>query len=162
MPHYPRYLSAFDYKGFQRYFLTFCTFERNTYFLDAAHVELASTQILRACSERHFAATAYCYMPDHLHALVEGLREDSDLKQFVKLAKQYSGFYFRQSTRCTLWQRYGFERVLRDDEATNTVARYIIENPLRAALVKDLREYPFWGSCVCSREELMEFAYRAA
>jgi len=31
-----------------------------------------------------------------------------------------------------LWQRYGFERVLRDDEATLVVAKYILENPLRA------------------------------
>jgi REP element-mobilizing transposase RayT len=38
-------------------------------------------------------------MPDHLHLLVEGTHEDSDLKAFVARAKQYSGFYFRQQTR---------------------------------------------------------------
>ena len=157
MPHYPRHLTGFDYHGFQRYFLTYSTYERNSYFVDAERVALVSTQILRAASEKQFAVIAYCYMPDHLHLLIEGTREDADMKDFVKRAKQFSGFYFKQRTRCSLWQRYGFERVLRNDEATATVIKYIIENPVRAGIVSDAREYPFWGSQVYSREELMEF-----
>jgi REP element-mobilizing transposase RayT len=101
-------------------------------------------------------------MPDHLHLLLEGIREDADLKKVVRLAKQYSGFYFKQQTRNSLWQRYGHERVLRDDEATATVIRYIIENPVRAGLVSDIRDYPFWGSEVYTREALIEYAYERA
>jgi hypothetical protein len=35
------------------------------------------------------------------------------------------------------------------------VARYILENPLRAKLVADLREYPFVGSLVCGLDDLL-------
>ena len=48
-----------------------------------------------------------------------------------------------------------YERVLRDDEATLAVARYIIENPVRAGLVSDPRDYPFLGSQVFSLDEIL-------
>jgi hypothetical protein len=35
--------------------------------------------------------------------------------------------------------------------------RYIINNPVRAGLVADVRDYPFWGSSVYSREALLEY-----
>ena len=156
MTVYMRSLRTFDYRGLYRYFLTFCTFERNAYFTDAGNVDLVRRQILRAADEQQFAITAYCFMPDHLHLLVEGLREDASLKDFVARAKQYSGYYFRQQTKQTLWQRYGFERVLRENDDTKQVATYVIGNPLRAGLVKDLADYPFWGSGSYSREALIE------
>jgi REP element-mobilizing transposase RayT len=98
-------------------------------------------------------------MPDHLHLLVEGEAETSDCLLFIDRAKQYSGFYFAREFKTRLWQRYGFERVLRLEEATFVVARYILENPVRAGLVTRVEEYPFVGSCVYTLRELMEYAY---
>ena len=67
----------------------------------------------------------------------------------------------RQRTRLYLWQRYGFERVLRNDEATAAVARYTIANPVRAGLVRSPADYPFWGSFLYTREVLLEYIQRA-
>lgn len=161
MPHYPRHLSTFDYQGCHRYFLTFCTFERNRYFEQATSVEIALEQILRAGTQHGFVILAHCFMPDHVHLLVEGERENADLKVFLKSAKQYSGFYFKQRTRNSLWQRYGHERTLRECEDTRSFIKYMIENPVRAGLVKSPIEYSFWGSAIYSREELIEYAYSA-
>jgi len=86
----------------------------------------------------------------------EGLRDDSDCLRFIKLAKQYSGFRFAQARGQKLWQRYGFERIVRDDEATLVVARYVLQNPVRAGLVTDARQYPFVGSEKHSIEELLD------
>jgi hypothetical protein len=47
-----------------------------------------------------------------------------------------------------------FERVLRSDEQTGVVARYILENPVRAGLAATLLEYPYSGSSTYSREHL--------
>ena len=105
---------------------------------------------------------AYCFMPDHVHLLIEGTQDDANLLTFIKSAKQYSGFYFKQQTGVRLWQRYGFERVLRHDEASVDVARYIVNNPLRAELVESIDDYPFWGSLTHSREELLEYIRGAA
>ncbi len=60
-------------------------------------------------------------------------------------------------SRCgSLWQEGYHDRVLRDEEATTTVVRYMLENPVRAGLVDRPELYPFWGSLVWSRRELLE------
>src|SRR5262245_9029633 len=71
-PGRPEHLRTFDYLGFHRYSLTFCTFRLARHFVDAHAVDVARSQISRAAREERFALTAYCFMPDHVHLLVEG------------------------------------------------------------------------------------------
>jgi REP element-mobilizing transposase RayT len=87
---------------------------------------------------------------------VEGQSDDSDCRRFIARAKQYSGFHFQAVFGRRLWQRYGYEHVLRDDEAPVSVARYILENPVRAGLVAAVQDYPYSGSSVYSLEQLLE------
>jgi putative transposase len=152
----PGHLKTFDYLGLYRYFLTFCTDFRRPVFQNADAVKLALLQISRAATQEEFALLAYCFMPDHLHLLVEGRSDACDCRRFIKSAKQLSGYYFAKEFGHKLWQRYGFERVLRDDEATLVVVRYILRNPLRAGLVADVCDYPFLGSEKYSVEEILE------
>jgi len=151
-PHHP----DLPYVGKQHYFLTFSTDHRSTLFTTSGAVDVALSQFLRAAREQHFEMTAYCFMPDHAHVLVRGLTERSDAKAFIKAAKQYSGYYFKQKYGRRLWQRYGFERVVRDDVELAFVIRYIVGNPVRAGLVDDPTAYPFLGSERYSVIELME------
>ena len=95
-------------------------------------------------------------MPDHVHLLIEGTTDCADMRSFVARAKQKSGFDFAARHKRRLWQKGYFERVLRDDESTNDVIRYIIANPVRAGHVVEPSEFPFWGSSVHTREALIE------
>jgi putative transposase len=151
---HPVRLPTFTYTGRHRYFLTFCTHNRAPLFVSLEHVQVVLEQIVRVAEAQQFTIPAYCFMPDHVHLLIEGLRESADLKTFVKLAKQYSGFYFSRRFGTRLWQRYPYEHVVRDDERTETIVAYIVENPLRARLVERIEDYPFVGSCTMTREEL--------
>ena len=142
---HPHRLRGFSYQGFHRYFLTFCTFERRPHFADAAIVAVALSQILRVAANEQFALLAYTFMPDHAHLLIEGMSVDADARRFMTRAKQGSGYVVAQRDGRRLWQRYGFEHLLRDDEATVSVARYILENPVRARLVTSPQDYPHSG-----------------
>jgi putative transposase len=152
----PGHLKTFDHLGPHRYSLTFCTAHRQSLFATHAVVGLALEQVARAADEQLFVVIVYCFMPDHVHLLVEGQSADSDGKKLIARAKQYSGFYHKKEHGSNLWQRYGFERTLRDDELTLVVARYILENPVRAGLVERVEDYPFCGSLVYSLAELLE------
>ena len=151
----PGHLKSFDYVGLHRYSLTFCTNRRQQLFTRQDVVDLVLTQISRAAAENQFDVIAYCFMPDHLHLLVEGRADSADCKRFVARAKQYSGFYYSKACHATLWQRYGFEHVLRDQDVTLVVAKYILENPIRGGLVKRVEDYPFAGSLVYSLADLL-------
>ncbi len=152
----PERLRGFTYRGFHRYFLTFCTFQRRRCFTETATVGVALDQIVRSAAREQFAVVAYCFMPDHLHLLVQGMSEDADVRRLIKFAKQFSGHAFAQAHGEHLWQRYGYERVLRGDEQTLPVARYILENPVRAGLVACPAEYPFSGSPEHSMAAVMD------
>lgn len=81
-------------------------------------------------------------MPDHLHVLLYGESADSDFRALVKRFKQLTSFAHKQIRGTELWQPGYHEHVLRGDEATASVVRYILENPVRAGLAKTLGEYP--------------------
>ena len=51
-----------------------------------------------------------------------------------------------------------YDRVLRADEDTVSVVRYILENPLRAGLVTRPEDYPYSGSSTYSIEALVDAA----
>jgi REP element-mobilizing transposase RayT len=101
-------------------------------------------------------------MPDHAHLLIEGAHATADGRRFIALAKQLSAFHFKRTFGEALWQRYGYERVLRGDEGTLSVARYIVENPLRAGLVTRVCDYAFIGSETYGRNALCEAVQGAA
>jgi REP-associated tyrosine transposase len=152
----PEHLAAFDYLGLHQYFLTFCTYERARLFVTADAVDFVRTQIDRAAAEEDIAVLAYCYMPDHVHLLAEGKADDSDCLRFISRAKQFSGFHYKAKFRCRLWQRYSYEHTLRAEEQAVSVARYIVENPVRARLVKRVDDYPYLGSSEYTLEQMLD------
>ncbi len=49
-----------------------------------------------------------------------------------------------------------YDHVLRQEEDPRKVIAYLLANPLRAGLVRDVRQYPFWGSGVWERDQLVD------
>jgi hypothetical protein len=62
------------------------------------------------------------------------------------LVKQRTGYAFSQRIGRALWQSSFHDRILRNADATLSVARYIFENPVRAGLAASPAEYPLLGS----------------
>ncbi|MGH9314192.1 MAG: REP-associated tyrosine transposase [Vicinamibacterales bacterium] len=156
-PRRPGHLRDFNYLGPLRYFLTFATHQRRQHFTDEEVVSLIWSQFLRAARDSGFEIPAFCFMPDHVHLVALGTSDTSDLLAFIRRAKQLSGYYFSRRCKQRLWQPDGYEHVLRDNEATGAVIRYIVANPVRAGLVSRLEAYPHFGSTVYSREDLIDF-----
>ena len=92
--------------------------------------------------ERGGPVLAFCLMPDHLHVEVVA---DKDLVLWVRLFKSATT---AQATRLgvpgRVWQRGFHDRCLaRADESLADVARYIVENPVRAGLVQRSEDWPW-------------------
>ena len=95
-------------------------------------------------------------MPDHAHLLIEGMTDAADLQRFVKRAKQRSGQAHAHHAHGRLWQEGYYDRVLRAEEDSRAIARYVIENPVRAGLVDRAGLYPPLASDVSPVEELLD------
>lgn len=142
----PRRLDHFDYLGPQRYFLTWCTHGRREIFLNDEATGASVAEFLRTANERGFDVMAYCFMPDHVHALLEGTQEDSDLRRFAKLARQRLTIAIKKIVAGDVWQDGFYERTLRDEESTLDVIAYILQNPVRRGLVAHPLDYKWSGS----------------
>jgi REP element-mobilizing transposase RayT len=152
----PPRLPADCYTGFQRVFLTMCSDQRRIVFGDPLNATAARDELLRTADACAVEVIAYCFMPDHLHALFEGLSADSELISCADLFRRRSGLAYRSRERRRLWQQGYFDRLLRSDETTIPVVKYILENPVRAGLVRDPGDYPYSGSSRYSLEQLAD------
>jgi REP element-mobilizing transposase RayT len=85
-------------------------------------------------------------MPDHVHILVEGTRDDSDFVKWLDLFRQLSGYQEKRRSGGVLWQEGYWDYTLRDDEAVPALASYIVWNPVEAKLVTAPELYPHTGS----------------
>jgi len=151
-------LKDFNYKGQFRYFATICVDKNLGQCFNIANFNIVNKLIdfLRLDSEKYnFLVWTYCFMPDHLHLLVEGKDEYSDFKKFISSFKQKTGFYYSKIFSKKLWQTNYYEHILRKDEITQKVVRYILENPVRKNLVKDFKDYPFSGSFILDIKEIL-------
>ena len=102
---------------------------------------------LRDATVGHYAETlAWVVMPDHLHWLL--IPDLEPLDTVVRRVKSCSGRVVNRRIGVTgpLWQRGYHDHALRRDEDIRSVARYIVANPLRTGIVKEIGDYPLWDS----------------
>jgi putative transposase len=81
-------------------------------------------------------------MPDHLHMLMRVSREGAGLKKVISEWKRWI------ARQCSIrWQRDFFDHRLRSDESRAEKAEYIVQNPVRAGLVAEAKEWRYvWRS----------------
>ncbi len=86
-------------------------------------------------------------MPDHWHGLVQ-LGMQGDLSGAMHRAKGRSARCWGREagTSGGLWQPGFHDRAVRRQQDVRRAARYIVANPLRAGLVTDVLQYPFWDA----------------
>lgn len=89
---------------------------------------------------------AWVVMPDHLHWLVT--LQSGDLPTLIRRVKGHSAISINRAlgSRGQIWQKGFHDHALRKDEDVQTVARYIVANPLRAGLVEQIGDYPLWNA----------------
>jgi putative transposase len=160
MANRPPRFPGFDYAGFNRYFITICADQRAPVFLDIEFGQFVAAQFLIFAERFGFELIAYCVMPDHMHGLLAGQSDDSFLEPCLRRYKQFTGYDWKHERRhlTRLWQEGFHDRILRDNDPTEGVIRYILENPVRAGLVNDPREYPLVGAANYNIDELLECA----
>ena len=123
------------------YLITIVTSSRNPVFSSFATTRLAVRCFHDSDVASHAQTLAFVVMPDHVHWLLQ-LEENGSLSESVRMYKAKVSLSLRQQ----IWQRGFHDHALRKDEGVQSVARYIVANPLRAGLVQNIGEYPHWDA----------------
>ena len=129
------------------YHITTCTEDRQPLFKDFQNGRLLINEMRQLNDDKLVNSLAWVIMPDHLHWLFQ-LNEPLNLSELVKRLKARSSLAInaRIGRQGPIWQRGFHDHAIRDDESLRTVARYIIANPLRADIVKNIGDYPLWDA----------------
>jgi REP element-mobilizing transposase RayT len=127
------------------YFLTFCTRKRTTI--------LANPQINSVCMEffaeamkRDIFVGRYILMPDHVHLFVKLPPPAENLSDWIKSMKNFLSKELRRNgVPSPHWQKGFFDHVLRSSKSYSEKWLYVVENHVRATLVKDWTDWPYQG-----------------
>ena len=136
-------LEMFSYRGRHAYSVTICAAKKQARFVEPGILSRLRGILEAEVTEFGFHLWAHCFMPDHLHLLLQGRHESSDLRGMIKSFKQKSAYGYIRDKGEKLWQRSYWDHVVREDEGLIRTAIYIMENPARAGLVSHWREYKY-------------------
>ena len=139
-------LNAINYRGRVWFFITLCCELRRPVFANDKWA-LRLIDCLKSTGDRcHFSVHAFCVMPDHFHALVEGVALDSDLLLFVRNFKQATSRDYSRESSALPWQKKFYDHILRLKDSPDAVAWYIWMNPVRKGLCSQPDQYQHSGS----------------
>ena len=85
-------------------------------------------------------------MPDHVHLVLTPLYEGTAYFSVAEIMQGIKSTSAHKINRLLnrggqVWQRESFDRVLRREESIRAKVEYMIQNPVRAGLVKEATEY---------------------
>jgi putative transposase len=105
------------------------------------------SEAYRYFDKRYYELLSYCIMPNHVHVLILPLLK-SDVP-VVTLAhinyswKRYTANKINKilNRRGSLWQAESYDHLIKDDNEFYHTLEYIIDNPVKAGLVKSWDEW---------------------
>jgi REP element-mobilizing transposase RayT len=85
-------------------------------------------------------------MPDHVHLVLTPLRDNEGLFSVAEIMQGIKSSSAHQINRALIrtgqvWQHESFDHVLRQEEGIAAKVEYVIQNPVRAGLVRTVSDY---------------------
>jgi putative transposase len=139
-------VTEFDYSSERAYFTTICTHNKNKTFNDTTLV-VQLVDLLKTYEDKlKFKVYVYCFMPDHLHLLINPADSGKSIPSIIGGYKSLSTkIAWKQGIKGKLWQSRYYDHILRKNEDLMDVGTYILNNPVRKSLVGKWEDYPFCG-----------------
>jgi putative transposase len=130
----PKRLAGISHEQLAVDFITTVTSNRVKVFADHEFAQFVVDALVAIAKKLGFQISVYVVMPHHVHFVATAEEEGADLERLVNDWKQKTGFEWKKKHKYTLWQKGYIDRVLRAEEHTLSVCRYVLENPVRAKL----------------------------
>jgi len=134
------------YQGHGWFFITICCESRRPVFSDSKNAQMLMGHLKTTAEKCHFAIHAFCVMPDHFHALVEGIAPGCDLRLFVRILKRATSLEYSRGSGIPLWQKKFYDHIIRPKDSAEAVSWYIWMNPVRKGLCTQPTQYSYSGS----------------
>jgi REP element-mobilizing transposase RayT len=124
------------------YLVTACCDGRKPHFADSVAAGIVLDVLRWLDGAGRIELLAVVAMPDHLHFVATLSHEP--LAKVMHALKGYSASRICRNggSRGRIWQPGYHDRALRSEQAVDAAIGYCLQNPVRAGLVEDFRDYP--------------------
>ncbi len=137
-------LSNYDYSKDRPIHVTICTDNKEKIFDSEINAQIAVNELLKTAKDLTFRILCYCVMPDHIHVIVSPGESNLSLSKFLNIFKGRTTAVFKEKNDFKkIWQRSGFDHVIRTEEDLKGVIEYIRNNPVRKGIVENASDYPY-------------------
>lgn len=110
-------------------------------------------------AEKKYCLHSYCIMSNHIHILFQPLKDQNvnsyHLTKIVQGLKSYTAKKINQllDSSGRVWEKGYFDRIIRNETDYWNVVEYILNNPVKARVVKNWEDYPYsyWNSLLQQR-----------
>jgi REP element-mobilizing transposase RayT len=143
----PPRLPGLDYAASRVFFVTYCVWDRLPVLANPAAATIVRDVIFRYREREWYWLLCYCVMPDHVHLLIKLRSSNRSLSRVVATIKHECVKSIRRIGEIVRWQFGYHDRILRRIDSEFDIARYIIQNPVRAGIVRAGEVYP-WSEIV--------------
>jgi REP element-mobilizing transposase RayT len=129
------------------YFVSTATLKRRRIFSAHSNAELMIEVLFQARRKYNFLILSFVVMPDHLHVIVVP-RPGDTISQVMRFIKGASSRAYNEAVQGggAVWQSSFFDRAVRNERDLFRFIGYIEDNPVKAGLVDDSKDYPFCSS----------------
>ena len=146
-------LSEESYCGFVHVSFTATTLRRKKIFTQRKTVDPCIALLKEKSDEFNCECLVYAFMPDHVHLILHGTDDSSNVLKSHNEWKGAAGSAVAEVLkREDVWQKQSYDHVLRKDEyekgALQNMIKYTLQNPVRAGLAETWQEYPYCGSMI--------------
>ncbi|OGW45269.1 MAG: hypothetical protein A2078_07130 [Nitrospirae bacterium GWC2_57_9] len=134
------------YRGVVSVSFTLCIQDKKRLFIEPNSVQTFINILTELIQKTPSKVPVYCFMPDHLHLLIQGTSSESDVWKTVVSFKQKTGFWLASNKPEIKWQKDFYDHVVRNHEKFAVLVRYILDNPVRKGLARSWEDYPYKGA----------------
>lgn len=134
---------------------TACELRRRSIFRDSEIVEAMLGHLTIAARQHRCVIPVYCFMPDHLHAILLEAEASSRPKGAMAEFKKLSGDWLYENHPHLHWQKDFYDHIIRQSEDWAGQIRYVLANPVKKGLVSKASDWLHSGAIDCDLDETL-------
>ncbi len=133
---------------------TICVKNKRVLFNNPRIINIFIELLKKASYRYNCIVPVYCFMPDHLHIILIGKEENSNLWKAISYFKQITGYWLAKN-KLGKWQKDFYDHIIRKHEDLVAQVKYVLDNPVRKGLVDNWQDYPYKGSIGINLEDVL-------
>ncbi len=113
------------------------------YWLSKDEIAAIVKESLHFCDGKFYKLWCYCIMSNHVHLVITTLKDAPPLYNILQKHKRHTALVCNKVLNRSgqFWTHESYDHIVRDDEEFDRIIFYTINNPVKAGLIKDWKDW---------------------